>query len=134
MRIQNKDCLHILGIFWGGILGTKSSAQEVYVTDAAVCHQLQQAGEQWCDLHVLLLSYNGRKALGAGYNKMQCQRAARLSLAALVYSDDDNWESLVIPDPTHDHAFQTLVNRVRLSRILSSSQSSSSTDVLQKLM
>ena len=115
----------------GSILGTKSSAQEVYITYATVYDQLRNAGQHCCGLHVMLLSYNGRKALGAGYTKMQCQRAARLSLAALAYSDDHNWERLVVPDPTSDHAFQTLIKRVRRSRRMSSAQSSSITALLQ---
>ena len=114
----------------GTILGTKSIAEELYIEDEDVYRQLQKAGKQWWDQNVLSLTYNGRKALGAGHNKMRCQRAARLSLAALVYTDDGNWDSVVIPDPTNDHSFETLVNRVRHTRICACSQSPSSADVL----
>ena len=101
----------------GMILGTKDIAYETFVESEDVYRQLRNAGPEWCNQKVLSLTYKESTALGVGTNKKLCQRAARLALAASMYCDASvAGDYSNIPNPTHDYAFQALVDRVHVCR------------------
>ena len=80
------------------------------VDDPGVLCQLSGLGQPLSDLFVVKITYDGKSAIGAGRNWKRRERAAKLALAASIYSRAD---ATAIPDPTHDGAFPLLVHRVR---------------------
>ena len=51
------------------------------------------------------------RAIGVGSSQIGCDAAARLALAAHVFSSKTMWKA---PDPTEDNTFPNLVERLRL--------------------